>query len=126
MSPPVLRSAAFSEDGGALELQWADGHAGRYEFPYLRGLCPCAACRTERTEARTNPFRVLSVVASQAATRLIKVDPVGRYAISITWGDGHSTGIYSFEYLREICPCPECGGGDPDQRPFVHGIHIPK
>jgi DUF971 family protein len=33
---------------------------------------------------------------------------VGRYAIRFHWSDGHSTGIYTFEHLRELCPCPIC------------------
>jgi DUF971 family protein len=35
---------------------------------------------------------------------------VGRYAIRFHWSDGHSTGIYTFEQLRELCPCPICAG----------------
>ena len=38
------------------------------------------------------------------------VEPVGNYAIRIAWNDGHSSGIYSYEHLRKICPCPECAG----------------
>lgn len=41
-------------------------------------------------------------------TQAINVELVGRYAIQFTWSDGHSTGIYSFDTLREICPCPQC------------------
>jgi DUF971 family protein len=37
-----------------------------------------------------------------------RAELVGRYAVQIHWNDGHSTGIYSFDYLRQICPCPEC------------------
>ena len=36
------------------------------------------------------------------------IEPIGRYAIKLAWADGHSTGIFSFEYLRGLCPCPEC------------------
>ncbi len=35
---------------------------------------------------------------------------VGRYAIRIWWQDGHSSGIYTFDYLRDLCPCQECRG----------------
>ena len=42
------------------------------------------------------------------ALRMDSVEPVGSYAIRIHWNDGHSTGIYSFDHLRKICPCPEC------------------
>ena len=37
-------------------------------------------------------------------------EAVGNYAIRIQWSDGHSTGIYSYEHLRKVCPCPECKG----------------
>ena len=38
------------------------------------------------------------------------MDGVGNYAVSLTWQDGHSTGIYSFRLLRQLCPCEACGG----------------
>jgi DUF971 family protein len=40
----------------------------------------------------------------------LEIQPVGNYAISIRWSDGHSTGIYRFDYLRQVCPCARCGG----------------
>jgi DUF971 family protein len=40
--------------------------------------------------------------------KMLDVEPVGHYAIRILWSDGHSTGIYSFEHFRKICPCPAC------------------
>ncbi len=44
----------------------------------------------------------------QPALRLLRAEPVGNYALSLIWSDGHSTGIYTWEYLRDLCPCPEC------------------
>jgi DUF971 family protein len=41
---------------------------------------------------------------------LVHLDGVGNYALSLTWQDGHSTGIYSFRMLRQLCPCEACGG----------------
>ena len=40
--------------------------------------------------------------------KMLNVEPVGSYAFKIYWSDGHSTGIYSYDHLRKICPCPEC------------------
>jgi DUF971 family protein len=40
--------------------------------------------------------------------RASAISLVGSYAIRIDWSDGHDTGIYTFEYLRAICPCPSC------------------
>ena len=50
----------------------------------------------------------VSLIAVPDDIRALDIELVGRYAIQFTWSDGHSTGIYSFETLREICPCPEC------------------
>jgi DUF971 family protein len=44
----------------------------------------------------------------KARLKMESVEPVGHYAVRIHWNDGHSTGIYSFDHLRKICPCPEC------------------
>jgi DUF971 family protein len=44
----------------------------------------------------------------KAAARPAEVKPVGKYAISFAWNDGHQHGIYSWEYLRDNCPCEEC------------------
>ncbi len=40
--------------------------------------------------------------------KMDQVEPVGNYAVRIVWSDGHSSGIYSFEHLRSVCPCPQC------------------
>ena len=42
------------------------------------------------------------------AVRPTEVKPVGKYAINFVWNDGHQHGIYTWSYLRQICPCPEC------------------
>ncbi len=38
----------------------------------------------------------------------LTIEPVGRYGLSFHWSDGHATGIYRFDFLRQICPCSEC------------------
>lgn len=40
---------------------------------------------------------------------MLNVEPVGSYGIKIYWSDGHSAGIYTFDHLRKICPCGDCG-----------------
>ena len=44
----------------------------------------------------------------KASLRMTQVEEMGRYAIRIVWSDGHSTGIYSYDHLRAICPCEAC------------------
>jgi len=90
---------------GTVRLEWADGHHSQYDTQRLRWLCPCAYCRGEAGMPGwldSNP----SLTADQ--TRLVDVAMVGTYAIQPTWGDGHSTGFYTFLHLRDLCPCDEC------------------
>jgi DUF971 family protein len=122
-----ILAADLSDERQTLEITWGDGHESVYPLRYLRAECPCASCRTARDEARANPLRVLGANERRASAEIIHLEPVGRYGMRITWKDGHATGIYTFEYLREICPCEACKAARKgDEHPFVHGIHIPK
>jgi DUF971 family protein len=90
-------------DGRHLRLTWSDGHTADYDYDFLRGWCPCAGCQGHSgLKIRYQP--PASPVVPTA------IQPVGNYAISIAWSDGHATGIYRFDFLREICPCERCGG----------------
>ncbi|HLK03123.1 MAG TPA: DUF971 domain-containing protein [Candidatus Acidoferrum sp.] len=97
-----------------VDIAWADGHASHFDFFYLRDNCPCATCNDERGKkdllAEASP-----AFASSPALPMFKPKPrataatqVGNYAIQISFSDGHSTGIYSYDHLRSICPCTEC------------------
>jgi DUF971 family protein len=85
-----------------LRLTWSDGHVGEAPYDYLRGWCPCAGCQGHGIMLRYQPPAVPVTPES--------IQPVGRYALSILWSDGHGTGIFRFDYLRRLCPCPTCGG----------------
>ena len=80
----------------ALRILWSDGHESLYTWPFLRTSCPCAACK-EGVLLETDP-----------TVKPLELKPVGRYAMAIRWSDGHTTGIFSHELLRSICPCEEC------------------
>ncbi|HWG58883.1 MAG TPA: DUF971 domain-containing protein [Candidatus Acidoferrales bacterium] len=96
--------------GEGVEITWSDGHTSRYDFPYLRDHCPCALCNDEREKkdklSDKTGGAALPMFRPRATAKGAKA--VGNYAIHIEFSDGHSTGIYSFEHLREICPCAEC------------------
>ena len=85
-----------------VKVLWQDGHESVYPARELRLACPCAGCVDETTGAAR-------LIASSVAQNVhpVKIDVVGRYAISIQWSDGHNTGIYAFDRLRKMCPC--CG-----------------
>ncbi len=100
-----------------VDIVWSDSHTSHYDFAYLRDLCPCALCDDERNkkEAVAGHVAASQIAPSSAVLPMFKPRPraqsattVGAYAIQITFTDGHSTGIYSFDYLRTICPCPAC------------------
>ena len=84
---------------GMVRITWDDGHAGEYEQEYLRGYCPCALCQGHGAQRRfiNVPGAILESMRG-----------VGNYAIEMRWQDGHSTGIYTFDYLRSLCPCSDC------------------
>jgi len=101
----------YVSTGAGVEITWSDGHASRYDFAYLREECPCALCNDERGRkaalaAPANAGAALPLFKPKAKARAATA--VGSYAIQIDFSDGHSTGIYSFDYLREICPCEAC------------------
>lgn len=93
-----------------LTIRWRDGHESHYPFDDLRRACPCAACRVAK-----KPQGGLTVLTGPVVTpgevRITRIEPVGRYALTFLWSDGHSTGIYSFDLLRQLCPCATCRRG---------------
>jgi DUF971 family protein len=100
---------AVSRSGG-IKIDWKDGHRSEYGLQYLRDNCPCATCTgahgTEPAKAApASPFQMY-----KSTLKMLEVEPVGNYALRIKWNDGHNTGIYSWEYLRRTCACPQCAG----------------
>ncbi len=105
-SEPLLPVALTKEGTDRLALQWKDGHRSVYTWKHLRDHCPCAGCREERL-GPPDPFRILKA-NELVPLAPVAMTPVGHYAYKITWSDGHDTGIYTFETLRELCQCAEC------------------
>lgn len=96
MSPPSELRAHLNQQ--ALELKWKDDAIAVFvPFRLLRGSCPCAACVNEMTGQRTYFHEDTS-----DDIRPEQLELVGNYAVRITWSDGHNTGLFTWEYLREI------------------------
>lgn len=87
-------------DEGRLRVTWSDGHVGVYDYDYLRGWCPCAMCQGHQVVE-------LTYHPPAAPVTPVGIAPVGNYGLSFAWSDGHGTGIYRFEFLLALCPCPE-------------------
>ena len=100
---------AISKSTG-IKIDWRDGHHSDYSLAYLRDECPCATCTgAHGTEPQKASYSKPELFPMYKPTlRMNSVEPVGQYAVRIFWNDGHSTGIYSFDHLRKICPCDEC------------------
>jgi DUF971 family protein len=98
--------------GAGVDITWEDGHSSHFDFPYLREQCPCATCNDQRGKKENET--PINLPASpllpmyKPKPRAQSATQVGNYAIQINFNDGHSTGIFSYGYLREMCPCAEC------------------
>lgn len=101
-SQPV--SVELANDSGHLVIEWSDGVTTNHSMQQLRKECPCATCRSERDkmQAKGPTLRVISgPVPTEKTARIVEFSPVGRYALSFVWNDGHSTGIYTYEFLKQ-------------------------
>ena len=99
-------SVDISKSGG-VTIVWKDGHRSEFALQYLRDHCPCANCGRKDTQpAAAGRGSLLPMFKPRL--RIQDVEEVGHYALRFFWSDGHSTGIYSWEHLREICPCDQC------------------
>jgi DUF971 family protein len=112
-------------EGRGLEIDWQDGHRSCWTFAWLRDACPCATCVDERKnegrmigQPRSKPSELLPMYKPPA--KPASAHAVGRYALQFNWLDGHSGGIYSWEYLRRNCQCPECESAREDGKGAGH------
>jgi DUF971 family protein len=96
--------------GEGVEITWSDQHTSHYDFPYLRDHCPCALCNDEREKKSRGGTNASSALLPMYKPRVTakSANAVGNYALQIQFSDSHATGIFSFEHLREICPCEDC------------------
>ena len=86
------------ERSRGLTVTFADGHVAELDLMRLRLFCPCAACRSLRERGEAAWPRHGSPTRLQITT----ADLHGAWGVNITWNDGHSTGIYTFEQLRRL------------------------
>jgi DUF971 family protein len=114
MTTPITdpEHIAVSKSRG-IDIDWKDGHRSSYTVEYLRDWCPCATCTgSHGTEPRKKTAKTTETASPFAMYKpRIKMDSIaqsGNYALHIAWNDGHSSGIYSWDHLRRICPCDAC------------------
>jgi len=96
-----MRPVDLQVVGEELAVKWDDGSESFVRLETLRRHCPCAGCRGEMDVLGNlckNPDQPLSARAFE----LRRLAPVGSYALQPSWGDGHDSGLYTFDYLRRI------------------------
>jgi len=86
--------------GEELALVFSGGREMYLPLPMLRRACPCAACQGE-PDALGRVVRP-HVEFGPGAFELRRYEIVGGYALQLFWADGHSTGIYSFDYFAKL------------------------
>ena len=94
---PEPRELRAPRGAKVMEIDWADGTTSRYPHLVLRALCPCAHC-----QGHQGPIQWVDAEWDDRALEIGEIEEVGSYAIRMAWGDGHSTGIYSYRYLKQL------------------------
>ncbi len=99
--------------GTGVDIEWGDGHVSHYGFVFLRNACPCAMCEEERAKTGRQRGELPKLAPGalpmfKPAAKPLSAEGIGKYAIKFNWNDDHDLGIYSWKFLREVCPCGEC------------------
>jgi DUF971 family protein len=98
-------SYELDEEHHQLWLSWSDEHESRFDYERFRRACPCAWCAGEGgLPGNLDQYTALT----EEQTLLYELQMVGRYGLTPVWGDGHKTGIYTYEKLRAMCECDTC------------------
>ncbi len=100
-----MRPVDIQVIGEELAIKWDDGSEGFLKLESLRRHCPCAGCQGER-DVMGNLYKAPPKPLTPASFQIRAFAPIGGYGFQPTWGDGHATGIYSFDTLRELAEGP--------------------
>ena len=87
--------------GDELAIKWPDGTESFIKLERLRRACPCAGCQGE-TDIMSNLYKGPEQPLSPASFHLKQMTRTGTYGVTPVWGDGHASGIYTFDYLRRL------------------------
>lgn len=85
------------KDDRTLSITWTDNKTQNFDVVELRRKCPCASCIDEWTHKQ-----ILKPDSVPETVRPVKIDSVGSYALQIAFNDGHKTGLYTFQMLRDL------------------------
>ena len=86
----------YARSRRVLELEFADGNSGELSAEFLRVHSPSAEVRGHGPEQET-------LQTGKRDVQVSAINPVGHYAIQLVFDDGHDSGLFSWDYLRELC-----------------------
>lgn len=88
-------------ESGELAFTWSDGTQTAFPLQFLREECPCAGCKGE-----SGLFGVYYAPPEKTDLPgkydLKNITPVGNYALQLAWGDGHDSGVYTWELWQQL------------------------
>ena len=100
-----MRPTDIQPIGNELAIKWEDGTESFIPLEKLRRYCPCAGCKGEM-DILGNLYKPAAKPLAPAAFQLVRCSIAGGYAVQPLWGDGHGTGLYSFDYLKRVAELP--------------------
>jgi len=101
-----MRPSNIQVIGEELAIKWDDGGESFLLLANLRNACPCAGCKGE-TDVMGNVYKAPERPYSPSSFQVRSLEFVGGYAVKPVWEDGHSTGLFEFNYLRAIADSPD-------------------
>ena len=96
-----MKPQDIQQIGTELALRWDDGAEHFIPLDILRRACPCAGCKGEQ-DIFGNLYKNPEQPLTSESVRLVRLNYVGGYALQPVWGDNHSTGLFSYDYLRKL------------------------
>ena len=106
-----MRPTDIQQIGGELAVKWDDGTESFISLETLRRCCRCAGCKGE-VDIMGNVYKNPEKPLTTQAFQLVRIMTVGGYAVQPVWADGHTTGLYSFEYLKRVGDLAAGGGSE--------------
>jgi len=103
----LVRPRSVALGARDVSILWSDGHASVFANQNLRESWPCALCQGEGNPV-TGGGRLPMVQNVPPDVKATKFQMVGLYAVAFAWSDGHSHGIYPYDYLLSLCECKDC------------------
>jgi DUF971 family protein len=96
-----MQPTDIQQIGGELAIRWDDSTESFIPLEKLRRHCPCAGCKGEM-DVMGNLYRGPERPLTPQSFQLVRLNRVGGYALQPVWADGHSTGLYAFDYLKRV------------------------